>query len=60
MPESKDFAIQVTSEDPKKKAKEVDDKDKEGSSSKLKDDPKPGEGEELVRVNLQFGDQLRW
>jgi hypothetical protein len=57
MPDSTEFAIEVPSEDPKKKGEK--DKDKEEGSSKLtkdsKDkktdgkDAKEGEGEELVR-----------
>ncbi|KAJ7234630.1 armadillo-type protein [Mycena haematopus] len=66
MPDSTEFAIQVTSEDPKKK--EEKDKDKEeGSSKLLKDskekkkdgkDAKEGEGEELSEEDLQLRNEL--
>jgi hypothetical protein len=48
MPEPTDLKIKVTSEDPKKKKEPSDDKAGKGGSSKPKDDPKSGEGEELV------------
>ncbi|KAK7046680.1 26S proteasome regulatory subunit RPN1 [Favolaschia claudopus] len=66
MPDSTDFAIQVPSEDPKKKGDK--DKDKEEGSSKLtkdskdqkKDgkDAKEGEGEELSEEDLQLRNEL--
>ncbi|KAF7350460.1 26S proteasome regulatory subunit RPN1 [Mycena venus] len=66
MPDSTEFAIQVTSEDPKKKDEK--DKDKEEGSSKLtkdgketkKDskDAKEGEGEELSEEDLQLRNEL--
>ncbi|KAF7349265.1 26S proteasome regulatory subunit RPN1 [Mycena sanguinolenta] len=66
MPDSTDFAIQVPSEDPKKKDQK--DKDKEEGSSKLtkdskenkKDgkDAKEGEGEELSEEDLQLRNEL--
>ncbi|KAJ7839597.1 armadillo-type protein [Mycena olivaceomarginata] len=66
MPDSTEFAIEVPSEDPKKKGEK--DKDKEEGSSKLtkdsKDkktdgkDAKEGEGEELSEEDLQLRNEL--
>ncbi|KAF8189875.1 armadillo-type protein [Mycena galopus ATCC 62051] len=66
MPDSTDFAIQVPSEDPKKKDEKAKDKE-EGSSKLTKDskekkadgkDAKEGEGEELSEEDLQLRNEL--
>ncbi|KAJ7145355.1 armadillo-type protein [Mycena crocata] len=66
MPESTDFSIQVTSEDPKKKDEKAKDKE-EGSSKLTKDskekkkdgkDAKEGEAEELSEEDLQLRNEL--
>jgi hypothetical protein len=44
-----EVSIPVTSDDPKKKDEKADGKGNKAVASKLKEDPKPGEGEELVR-----------
>ncbi|KAJ7336346.1 armadillo-type protein [Mycena albidolilacea] len=66
MPDSTEFAIEVPSEDPKKKGEKEKDKE-EGSSKLTKDskdkktdgkDAKEGEGEELSEEDLQLRNEL--
>ncbi|KAJ8073879.1 proteasome regulatory particle base subunit [Marasmius tenuissimus] len=62
MPEPTEFAIKVTSEDPKKKKEKEEDKDKqEGTSkdgNKPKEDGKENEGDELSEEDLQLKSEL--
>ncbi|KAF5362663.1 hypothetical protein D9758_009578 [Tetrapyrgos nigripes] len=61
MPEATEFAIKVTSEDPKKKKKEEEEDKAEGTSKPQTDgkkDEKEGEGDELSEEDLQLRSEL--
>ena len=49
MTKPQEFTVQVQSEDPKKKDKQLNDKPDSAGSSKQLNDAKDGDGEELVR-----------
>ena len=49
MTKPQEFTVQVQSEDPKKKDKQLHDKPDSAGSSKQLNDAKDGDGEELVR-----------